>query len=154
MFILTGKGLKDNNKTLIGCISDSLEVVKNNLEILDKDIIRLQEEIAYFTVDNISFGKLLGSCRMLFRKNILIQIVFTPSLKEYIRKLSHITRQGVYSCVYDAYRELNNYILSLDYSCIESNERRSVYQHSPYKMTVIIDNTNESVCVIQEVLNE
>ena len=47
-------------------------------------------------------------------------------MKKYIAELKQVTRQGLYSCVYKAYREINEHANSLKLQCVESNESKSV----------------------------
>lgn len=151
---LTELGIKDNDNRLIAYINGELDEIKKNVGIDDEKIIHLKEELAYFTIKEVEFGKNEGQCRLLFRENLLRQISFVPNMSEYIRELKQVTRQGLYSCVYKAYREMNEYISSLNLVCVEDGERRSIYEKGQLRMIVAIDNTNESVCVVQEAINE
>lgn len=154
MYILTELGIKDKDDRLIICIDEKLNTVRENVGIDDSEIVRIKDGLAYFTIKNAFFGNLEGECRLFFKQNLLRQIIFIPSMKGYIRELKQVTRQGLYSCVYKAYREIIEYINSLNLSCLENEEKKSIYYSNKIRIVVAIDNTNESVCVIQEANNE
>lgn len=149
MYKLTELGIKDKNDKLIAYIDENLNKIRENLDINDNEIINLKNELTYFTIKNIYFGDLLGICRLYFKRDLLKQIMFIPSMKEYIHEFK-ITRQELYSCVYKAYQDIIKYLGSLNLLCLENEEKKSIYSSNKIKIVVTIDSSNESVSVIQE----
>lgn len=154
MCFFTKNGIEDDNNKVLACINGELNIIKEKLGIDNTTIVSLKDDVAYFTLENILFGDVLGACRLLFKNNILVNITFAPNMKKYIVELKQVTRQGLYSCVYKAYNEINEYANSLKWICVESGEKKSIYKTEQLKISVVIDNTNESVCIIQEAVNE
>lgn len=91
--------------------------------------------------------------RFYFDNSGLFRIQYTPSLKEYIRKLEKVTRQGIYACAYKTYDYLCAE-LNIDNDATESSDRRTVYDVDRKRATVAIDKDNESVSIILEAMHE
>lgn len=154
MYKLTKYGLTDSNDELIVYVNAPLLSIKKNIEIEDEKIIHLQNELAYFTITDVYLGELSGTCKILFKSGILIQIKFLPSMKRYTCGLDKITRQILYACVYKAYQEINDFFRTLKFELCIQAEKKSFYIENHLQNVVCIDNNNESVCVIQEVIDE
>ena len=154
MYKLTKYGLTDSNDELIVYVNAPLLSIKKNIEIEDETIIHLQNELAYFTITDVDLGELSGTCKILFKSGILIQIKFLPSMKRYTCGLDKITRQILYACVYKAYQEINDFFRTLKFELCTEAEKKSFYIENHLQNVVCIDNNNESVCVIQEVIDE
>lgn len=152
MYFLSEKGIENNGA--IASINEDLVLIKHKLEIEDKNIIILENQVAYTTVRNLLFGNISGECKLLFMDDTLVSISFSPNMERYISELKQVTRQGLYSCVYKAYRELNEHASKLNMICVESGEKRTIYKTKNIKISVVIDNSNESVCIKQEAINE
>ncbi len=152
MYYFTENGIENDNGVL-ACINGELSSVKMNLGIDDTSIISLENQLKYITVSNLMFGNIEGECRLLFKNNLLISMTFTPSMKQYVSELKQVTRQELYSCVYKAYKEINEYMQSLNVLCIETGEKKTIYKINQLRISVNIDSLNESVSIVQEAIN-
>lgn len=130
---------------------------KKALEILnvsDDNIHRVEENVAYCSLDNTVMCNLSGVCRLLFIGGKLSKITFVPSLKEYIRELKKISREGLYLCVDKGFSHIKGYMDSLEIE--KKDEMRNTCLYKKEKMNIVlrVDPNHESVYVVMEESNE
>ncbi|MBE7069100.1 MAG: hypothetical protein E7386_01160 [Ruminococcaceae bacterium] len=140
---------QDNGESIV--VGDELERVQKVLNLPDEKVIKPDDELAYFSIDEVVFGELTGKCSFTFEDEELSQIEYTPSLKGYLSELDKADRDGLYDCVYKAYKYFCNYIDNLGFDSVESDDRYTAYLIEDRSVSICIDVDYESVCVTQEI---
>lgn len=144
------KVLVENAQVIIGM---SQNEILSALRIKVDKVIQINGDLAYFTIENVMMGDLSGKCQFLITREKLAQISFIPSLKEYIKELKQVTRQGLYACVDKGYQSLRMYLDNADMNLKEERPLKVIYTFLNLKITLSIDNNRESVSVILEEIN-
>lgn len=152
MYIFNGTEiLVENGSILLGMAPD---IVLSKLKIEEDKLIKLgdETETAYINIDDVIMDGLSGKCRLLFMRNQLVTVTFTPTLKEYIKLLEKVTRPALYTCVDKGYQKLKNYLGNFAFECIEDNSRFCLYKKNEYRIKLAIGIDREAVSVKLEAI--
>lgn len=102
----------DKSFTLGANINEVLGVLGLSAE----KAVKVDEEMSYFSIDNVMLSILFGKCEFTFEDDRLILIEYVPSLKEYVALYggeAEMTRDDWYACVDEAYIYLYRYMLHM-----------------------------------------